>query len=466
MGIIPVILSGGSGTRLWPVSRRSFPKQHAPLFGGESTFQKTLNRVSDEGVFDRPVVITGHGARFMVADQARHVGADPEIILEPEGRDSLGAIAIAAAVAARRGPDAVAIVLSSDHLIPDAAAFAAACQKAEEAARRGGIAVLGLKPARPAENFGYIRPGKFKGGMAPVEAFVEKPDAERAEALIAEGCLWNAGMFCFRADIGRAEIAAHAPETMAAVEEALAGASDDLGAELLSPAFLKAEKTSFDYAVMEKTRRAVVVAADFEWSDIGDWRELWAVSDRDADGVAAVGDVLAEGSRNVYLRSSDRLICALGVEGLAVVDTPDAVLVAPLDRAQEVKGVVATLEESGRPEATEHMKAYRPWGSYRTVDLGERFRVKHIEVLPGKQLSLQKHHHRSEHWVVVSGAAEVTIDGEARIVNENESVYIPVGATHRLANPGKIPVRLIEVQTGSYLEEDDIIRLDDDFGRC
>lgn len=466
MGVIPVILSGGSGTRLWPVSRQSFAKQHAPLFDGVSTFQKTLERVADETVFERPVVITSHGARFMVADQARKVGADPEIVLEPEGRDSLGAIAIAAAVAARRGPDAVAIVLSSDHLIPDAAAFARTCAEAARVAEGGKIVVIGLTPTRPAENFGYIRPGKFKDGAATVKAFVEKPDAARAEVLIGEGCLWNAGMFCFRADVGRSEIAAYASGTMTAVDRALEQATDDLGAELLSPAFLRAEKTSFDYAVMEKTSRAAVIAADFEWSDVGDWRELWAVSGKDEDGVATVGDVVVKDSKNAYVRSADRLICALGVEDIAIVETPDAVLVAPLDRAQEVKGIVRALADTGRPEATDHLKVYRPWGSYRTVDLGERFRVKHIEVLPGKQLSLQRHHHRSEHWVVVSGAAEVTVGSDVRVVNENESVYIPVGATHRLANPGKIPVRLIEVQTGSYLEEDDIIRLDDDFGRC
>ena len=465
MGVIPVILSGGSGTRLWPVSRKSFPKQHAPLFDGESTFQKTLRRVADSEVFERPIVVTSHGARFMVDDQARKVGADPEVILEPEGRDSLAAVAVAAAAAARRGPDAVAIVLSSDHLIPDVISFGETCRLAAAAAEAGRIAVIGLKPTRPVENFGYIRPGEALGDALEVAAFVEKPNADQASALIAEGCLWNVGMFCFRADIGRDEIETHAPETMAAVDEALATSRDDLGAELLGAAFRRAEKTSFDFAVMEKTSRAVVVPADFTWSDVGDWRELWAVSERDEAGVAQVGDVVAKDARNAYLRSSGKLVCALGVEDLAVVDTPDAVLVAPLARAQEVKGLVAALSADGRPEAEEHLKIYRPWGSYRTVDLGDRFRVKHIEVLPGKQLSLQKHHHRSEHWIVVSGAAEVTIDGEVRMVNENESVYVPCGAVHRLANPGKIAVRLIEVQTGSYLEEDDIIRLDDDFGR-
>lgn len=466
MGVIPVILSGGSGTRLWPVSRKTFAKQHAPLFEGESTFQKTLRRVSDSAVFERPIVITNHGARFMVADQAREAGADPEIILEPEGRDSLAAVAVAAAAAHRRSPHAIAMVLSSDHFIPDEDAFAATCEAAAHAAADGRIVVVGLKPTRPAENFGYIRPGAALEGAAEVAAFIEKPDAAQAAALIAEGCLWNAGMFCFRADAGRAEIEALAPETTSAVAEAMASATDDLGAELLGEAFARAPKTSFDYAVMEKTRRAAVVAADFALSDVGDWRELWSVSERDADGVAKVGDVISVDARNAYLRSSGKLVCALGVEDVAVVETPDAVLVASLDRAQEVKSLVGALTAEGRREADEHLKVYRPWGSYRTVDLGPRFRVKRIEVLPGMQLSLQKHHHRAEHWIVVSGAAEVTVDGEVKMVNENESVYVPCGAVHRLANPGKIAVRLIEVQTGSYLEEDDIIRLDDDFGRC
>ncbi len=466
MGVIPVILSGGSGTRLWPVSRRHFAKQHAPLFGGASTFQRTLDRVADLSVFERPVVVTSHEARFMVADQARAVGADPEIVLEPEGRDSLGAVAIAALVAARRGPEAVAFVLSSDQLIDDAAAFAATAARAERAAREGRIVVVGLTPDRPAENFGYIRPGAFADGAAPVETFIEKPDAATAARLIEEGCLWNAGMFCFRAGIGLDEIRAQAPATLAAVEAGLREARDDLGAELLGPSFLKAEKISFDYGVMEKTTRATVIPAGFSWTEVGDWRELWAASERDARGVALEGDVIARDVKDAYLRASGRLVCALGIEGLAVVDTPDALLVAPLERAQEVKDLVATLARDGRREATDHLKSYRPWGSATSVDGGDRFQVKRIEVLPGRQLSLQRHHHRSEHWIVVSGAAEVTIDGEVRMVNENESVYIPVGTVHRLGNPGKIPVRLIEVQTGSYLEDDDIIRLDDDFGRC
>jgi mannose-1-phosphate guanylyltransferase/mannose-6-phosphate isomerase len=298
-----------------------------------------------------------------------------------------------------------------------------------------------------------------------VDAFVEKPDADRAAALIAEGCLWNAGMFCLGVRAGWEEIERRAPEVAAAVRGGLDGAEDDLGALRLGAAFLDAPKISFDYAVMEKTDRASVVAADFAWSDIGDWREVWANAPRDADGVAAQGSVVAHGARDCYLRGEDRLICALGVEGLAVVDTPDAVLVASLERTQEVKALVGLLSAQGRPEADTPARVHRPWGWYQTMDLGERFRVKRIQVTPGKKLSLQKHHHRAEHWVVVKGTAEVTRDDEVLLVRENESVYLPLGCLHRLANPGKIPVEIIEVQTGAYLEEDDIVRIEDDFGR-
>jgi mannose-1-phosphate guanylyltransferase/mannose-6-phosphate isomerase len=464
--IIPVILCGGSGTRLWPVSRQDFAKQHAPILEGLSPFQRTLERFADPA-FDRPIVVAGRGGRFMAAEQARAVGADPEMLLEPEGRDTAAAIAAAARLAARRGPEAVAMVFPSDHLIADPAALRAAALTAAEAARAGRIVTLGMTPTEPATGFGYIRPGADLGGGArAVDRFVEKPDAATAQALIAEGCLWNAGMFCFRADVLLDEVARLAPETAAAVEQAVAEAAMDLGALVLGPSFATAPKISFDYAVMEKTDRAAVAAADFGWSDIGDWREVWRNSPRDAAGNALSGDAVAADCRDVYVRAdAGRLVCALGLQGLAVVDTPDAVLIAPLDRTQEVKGLVGALAAQGRPEATTPARVHRPWGWYQTMDLGERFRVKRIQVAPGKQLSLQRHHHRAEHWVVVRGTAEVTRDGEVLMVRENESVYLPLGAVHRLANPGKIPVEIIEVQTGAYLEEDDIVRLEDDFGR-
>jgi mannose-1-phosphate guanylyltransferase/mannose-6-phosphate isomerase len=414
----------------------------------------------------RPLVITNVGGRFMAADQAAAVGVDVEIALEPEGRDTLPAIVLATELAARRDPDAIVLILPSDHLIPDTAAFLGSVGQAAAAAAEGALVTFGLTPTSPSTAYGYIRPGApAPAGGRRVAAFVEKPDAERASALIAEGCLWNSGMFCFRADALRAEVQRLAPVVVDAVAAALGGAEIDLGALRIGSAFSKAPKISFDYGVMEKTDRAVVVAADFAWSDIGDWREVWVQSDKDDNGVASEGQVVAIDTRDSYLRGGNRLICAIGVEGLTVVDTPDAVLVAPLARSQEVKGLVSLLIAQDRPEATVPARVYRPWGWYQTMDLGERFRVKRIQVTPGKKLSLQKHHHRAEHWVVVKGTAEVTRDSEVLIVRENESVYLPLGCVHRLANPGKIPVEIIEVQTGAYLEEDDIVRIEDEFGR-
>lgn len=464
--IIPIILCGGSGTRLWPLSRRDFAKQHVPILGGGSPFQRTLARVAADPVFGRPLVVTGAGGRFMASDQASETGVAIDILIEPEARDTLPAIAAAAEWAARRDPDAVLLVLPSDHLIPDASAFAVMAGLAAAAARAGDLVAFGLKPSGPATGYGYIRPGTtLASGARRIAAFVEKPDAARATALIAEGCLWNGGMFCFAAGAGSAEIAAHAPEAAAAATAALDGAVEDLGALRLGLAFAEAPKISFDYAVMEKTDRAAVVEADFAWSDIGDWRELWVQSPKDATGVAREGDVVALDCRESYLRSDGRLLCAIGVQGLAVIDTPDALLVAPLDRAQEIKGLVSALSEGSRREASEPARVHRPWGWYQTMDLGDRFRVKRIQVAPGKKLSLQKHHHRAEHWVVVRGTAEVTRDDETILLRENESVFLPLGCVHRLANPGRIPIEIIEVQTGAYLEEDDIVRFEDDFGR-
>jgi mannose-1-phosphate guanylyltransferase/mannose-6-phosphate isomerase len=466
MKITPVILCGGSGTRLWPLSRKDFAKQHVPILGGESPFQRTLRRLAAIPGADRPIVIAGAGARFMAAEQAAATGVEIDLALEPEPRDTLPAVAVAAELAARRGEGTIALVLPSDHVIPDSAAFAEAVTRAAAAAADGALVAFGLTPSQPSTAYGYIRPGApLDGGARRIARFEEKPDAARAAALIAEGCLWNAGMFLFRADAGLAEIRARDPETADAVAEAVAGGSDDLGALKLGPAFGRARKTSFDYGVMEKTDRAAVVEADFGWSDIGDWRELWAQSPKDAAGVAAEGDVIAIDARNAYLRSDGRLVCALGVENVAVIDTPDAVLVAALDRTQDVKRLVAELGARGRPEAAAPARVHRPWGWYQTMDLGDRFRVKRIQVAPGRKLSLQKHHHRAEHWVVVKGTAEVTRDAEVLTVRENESVYLPAGCVHRLANPGRIPVEIIEVQTGPYLEEDDIVRIEDDFGR-
>lgn len=467
MKIVPVILCGGSGTRLWPVSRETYAKQHVRLMGGESAFQRTLRRVAADPAFDAPIVIAGLASRFLVAEQAAETGVAIEMAIEPEGRDTLPALILAAMLAARRGGDVVALALPSDHLVPDAAAFAETAKAAAAAAGDGALVTFGLKPTAPKTGFGYIRPGEpaAQGGRR-IAGFVEKPDAARAQALIGEGCLWNAGMFCFAAEAGLAEIGRHAPEAVAIVAEALEKATMDIGALRLDPVFSDAPKISFDVAVMEKTARGVVVEADFEWSDIGDWREIWALSQKNADGVATEGDAVTQDARDSYVNAGGgRLVCALGVEGLAIVDTPDALLVTRLDRAQDVKGLVSTLRERSRVEAELPARVHRPWGWYQSMDLGDRFRVKRIQVAPGKRLSLQKHHHRAEHWVVVRGAAEVTRDNETVIVRENESIYLPVGCVHRLANPGRIPVELIEVQTGPYLEEDDIVRIEDDFLR-
>jgi mannose-1-phosphate guanylyltransferase/mannose-6-phosphate isomerase len=402
----------------------------------------------------------------MAVEQAAETGVEIELALEPEGRDTLAAIAAGAWLARRRGEEAIVLAMPSDHLIADLDAFAAAAEAAARAAAAGDVVALGLTPRGPSEAYGYIRPGAPNpAGGRRIAAFEEKPDRARAEALIAEGCLWNAGMFCFSAQALEAELRRLAPELADATERAAAEAALDLGALRLGAAFLEAPRISFDYGIMEKTDRAVVIEADLDWSDIGDWREIWSLSEKDAQGVATEGDVVSVDARDSYLRADGRLICALGVEGLAVVDTPDAVLVSTLERAQEVKGLVAALAASGRPEASSPARVHRPWGWYQTMDLGDRFRVKRIQVAPGRQLSLQKHFHRAEHWVVVRGVAEVTRDDETLMVRENESVFLPQGCVHRLANRGKIPVEIIEVQTGAYLEEDDIVRIEDDFGR-
>lgn len=463
--IVPVILCGGSGSRLWPVSRKDFAKQHVPILDGASPFQRTLERVTAE-IFGMPIVIGSSASQFLVADEARKVGTEVEVALEPQGRDTLAAVTLAACLAARRDPEAILLVVPSDHLIPDREAFLRAAAVAANLAADGRIVVLGIEPTEPSTAYGYVGKGApIQPGANLVRSFFEKPDAARAEELIAEGCLWNAGMFCFKARAGLREIAKHAPRVLSAVREAIEAGVEEMGALRLSDAFLSAPKISFDHAIMEHTDRAAVVSVDFDWSDIGDWKAVWERSKRDARGVSREGRVFTSDVSNSYLRSDDRLLCVLGVEGLIVVDTADAVLVAPIARAQEVKGLVATLEAEGFAEARTPARVHRPWGWYQTMDRGERFRVKRILVMPGKKLSLQRHHHRAEHWVVVRGTAEVTRDDEIILLRENESVYLPLGCVHRLSNPGKIPTEIVEVQTGAYLEEDDIIRIEDDFGR-
>jgi mannose-1-phosphate guanylyltransferase/mannose-6-phosphate isomerase len=467
--IIPVIMCGGAGTRLWPLSRESLAKQFVPLLGAQSTFQQTLARIAVPDLFARPIVITAADSRFIVAEQARAVNAEADIVLEPMRRDSAAAVAVAAELAARRAPDAVLLVLAADHVIAPVEAFHAACRAALPAARAGRLVTFGVVPEAPATSYGYIRPGVTleDGAARAVEAFVEKPDATTAARYVADGYLWNSGNFIFRADVMREELARFAPDIAEAVREAVSAMSVDLDFFRLAEApFARAPKTSIDYAVMERTARAAVVPADFGWSDVGSWEAVWKISERDGARNALSGLVEVMDTENCLVRSEDSILTAVvGCRDLIVVVTADAVLVTTRDRAEQVKAVVERLRAKNVAAAVAHRRIYRPWGYYQGVDAADRYQVKRIVVKPGSMLSLQKHLHRSEHWVVVKGSAEVAVDGKVATVNENESVYIPIGGVHRLANRGKISLELIEVQVGSYLGEDDIIRLEDVYRR-
>jgi mannose-1-phosphate guanylyltransferase/mannose-6-phosphate isomerase len=466
--IVPVLLAGGAGTRLWPVSRDALPKQFLPLVGERSTYQQTLLRVADPELFAPPIVITGGDFRFFARRQAEDLNIEATVVIEPTRRDSGPAVAAAAALAESRDPGAVVLALAADHVILDVEEFRAGCLSGLAAAQAGRIVTFGITPSAPKTNYGYIRRGQpiCSQDVYAVEAFVEKPDAATAARYVADGCLWNSGNFLFRADVLLAELARYEPAMAAACKAAVAGARSDLGFLRLEPtAFAGAPQKSIDYAVMEKTDRAAVVVGNFRWSDIGSWDAIFDIAERDKAGNAVHGTVVTADTRNCVIHSDDRLTAVVGAKDLVVVSTPDAVLVVPRERAQEVRELVAELKSANRPEATEHRRVHRPWGYYDSVDAGERFQVKRIVVQPGGTLSLQKHHHRAEHWVVVRGTAEVTIGSDIRSVYENESIYIPIGTVHRLANRGKIPLELIEVQTGSYLGEDDIVRLDDVYKR-
>ena len=463
--ILPVILCGGTGTRLWPVSREGMAKQLLPILGDQTLLQMTLARVNGNG-FGAPMVIGAHAVRFTIRDQVEAVAPEARVVIEPERRDTMAAVLLAAAIAAADDPDQVLAVMPSDHLIRDASALSEAVHTAAGSVRKSGIALVGVTPTGPSTGLGYIKPGvAAKDGTSAVERFVEKPDEARAEKLIAEGCLWNAGMFCFRAGWLIEAMKEVEPEAVEQVTQAVADMVEDLGMFVPGKSFGKVRAISFDHGFMEKTTEARVAPGKFRWSDVGDWDAVWAESDKDAAGNAIRGDGFAHEAKDNLIHSEGRLVCAVGVEGLAIIETPDAIMVAPREKAQEVKGLVGALKGAERDEAVEHIRNHRPWGWYQTMDLGERFRVKRIVVKPGAKLSLQKHHHRAEHWVVVRGTAEVTRDDEVLVLHENESIYLPIGSVHRLANPGRIPVEIIEVQTGTYLEEDDIIRIEDEFGR-
>jgi len=465
--IIPILLAGGAGTRLWPVSRDALPKQFLPLIGDKSTYQETLLRVKDP-MFAAPIVITGPNFHFFARRQAEDVGVDATVIIEPMRRDSAPAIAAATAVALQRDPDAVVLALAADHIILDVEDFRATCVAGREAAEAGRIVTFGIKPTEPKTSYGYILRGDKIGehGVNAVKSFVEKPDAATAARYVRDGYLWNSGNFLFRADVLLGEIARLEPEMAAAIEAAVKTASNDLGfIRLGNEAFARSPAKSIDYAVMEKTDRAAVVAGNFRWSDIGSWDALFEITPKDSAGNVVQGPAIASDAKNCLIHSDGRLTTVVGVEDLVVVSTSDAVMVVPRARSQEVKQLVDKLKAAKRAEATDHKRVHRPWGYYESIDMGARFQVKRIVVIPGGILSLQKHRHRSEHWIVVHGTAEVTIGDTIREVHENESVYLPIGCVHRMANKGKIPLELIEVQTGSYLGEDDIERIEDVYQR-
>ncbi|MBR0694949.1 mannose-1-phosphate guanylyltransferase/mannose-6-phosphate isomerase [Bradyrhizobium lablabi] len=466
--IIPLIMCGGAGTRLWPASREVHPKQFLSLFGARSTFQETLLRVSDATLFERPVVITNEAYRFMVLEQLAEIGREADVLLEPMRRDSGPAIAAGAAFAEARTADAVVLALAADHLVRDTDAFVAACRAGLVAAEAGRIVTFGVKPERPATEYGYISPGAAVAGeVRAVAEFVEKPDAATAAGYIDAGHLWNSGNFMFRAAVLLDEYRSLDAASVAAVEASVATAARDLGfVKLDAAAFAAAKAISIDYAVMEKTAHAAVVPVACGWSDIGSWRQVWELSDKDGQGNAARGTAVFEDSRNCNVATDRALVALEGVDDLVVVATQDAVLVSRQKDANGLKRLVGKLKAVA-PEVTEsHIKVHRPWGSYQSVDNGDRHQVKRIVVKPGGRLSLQKHHHRSEHWIVVRGTAQVTVNELVKTVHENESIYIPIGAVHRLENPGKIQLELIEVQTGSYFGEDDIIRIEDDYQRA
>jgi len=468
--IFPVILSGGSGSRLWPLSRESFPKQLLPLAGERTMLQETARRVADPARFHPVMVIANAEHRFVIAEQLREVGQGaPTIVLEPLARNTAPAVAAAALIAAQQDPDALILVMPADHAVPDVAGFLATVEAGLPAAQGGALVLFGIQPDSPATGYGYIRAGAALAGRAhQVEAFVEKPDLATAEGYLADGRYsWNSGIFLLPAQAVIAELEAHEPAVIAAVRSALDAAKRDLDFVRLDPdAFGASPSISIDYAVMERTAKAAVVPSSFAWSDVGAWSALWKLGSRNENDNVEIGDTLAEDTRGSYLRSEGPLIATVGVENLIVVATPDAVLIASRDKDQDVKKVVERLKASNHASAVQTRRVYRPWGFYEGVSEGERFQVKRITVNPGEKLSLQKHFHRAEHWVVVNGTAEVHLDGETRLLAENESIYIPLGATHRLGNPGKVPLNLIEVQSGAYLGEDDIVRFEDVYARA
>ena len=471
--ITPVILCGGSGTRLWPLSRKSYPKQFVPLVGENTLFQGSALRLCDEG-FAPPLVLTNSDFRFIVAEQLAEIGIDPgAILIEPEGRNTAPAVLAAAIWLEKSDPDGLMLVAPSDHVVPDIEAFRAATLAGAEAAREGQLVTFGIKPTHPETGYGYLElaeePQDFTAQPLALRQFVEKPDAARAEEMVQAGkYLWNAGIFLFSVKTILAAFRAHAPDLIAPVQAAVDQGKPDLGFLRLAPdPWAEADDISIDYAVMEKANNLSVVPFAAGWSDLGGWDAVWHEGNPDARGVVTSDHATALDCDNSLLRSEDGALemVGIGLQNIIAIAMPDAVLVADMSRAQDVKLAVAALKEKHALQATTFPKDHRPWGWFESLVIGDRFQVKRIVVHPGGALSLQSHHHRSEHWIVVEGTARVTVNEDVKLVTENQSVYIPLGAVHRMENPGKVPMVLIEVQTGSYLGEDDIIRYEDVYAR-
>lgn len=470
--ILPVVLAGGSGTRLWPLSRQQYPKQFLVLTGLHTMFQETVLRFPAGKGVRTPLVVCNSDHRFLVAEQLQEIKTTATIILEPAGRNTAPAVAVAALAARADGDDPFLLVLPADHVIKDLAAFTDAVKTACDQAGEGRLITFGIVPDSPQTGYGYIRKGARIEGAGEkalafsVEQFVEKPDQETAARYITEGLLWNSGMFVFRASRFLEELEKFAPEMLTCCRMAYDGKKEDLDfVRLDAQSFKQCQEDSIDYAVMEKTDRAVVIPLDCGWNDVGSWTALWEVASRDRHGNIVKGDTIIHDSRNCYINATHRLVATVGLEDLIVVETADAILVAHKDKSQEVKSIVDQLKREKKGEALLHRRVFRPWGSYEGVDNGERFQVKRIIVKPGATLSHQMHYHRAEHWVVVKGTALITQGDKTQLISENQSTYIPLGEKHRLENPGTIPLELIEVQSGSYLGEDDIVRFDDQYGR-
>ncbi|WAJ38966.1 mannose-1-phosphate guanylyltransferase/mannose-6-phosphate isomerase [Pseudomonas sp. GOM7] len=469
--MIPLILSGGSGSRLWPLSRKLYPKQFLPLTGSATMLQQTLQRLAPEGMH-KPIVVCNEEHRFIVNEQLAAIGCEAHsILLEPFGRNTAPAVAIAAMHLLASGRDELLLVLPADHVIEDRAVFHQALEVARKAAEQGEMVLFGVPAERAETGYGYIKTSpmgdELPDGVLPVERFVEKPDLATAQSFVAQGdYFWNSGMFLFRCSRYLEELQRHDPDIYDTCQLALSRSKSDLQFIRIDPSsFACCPDNSIDYAVMEKTERACVVPLAAGWSDVGSWSALWDVRNKDANGNSLSGDVLVHDSHDCLAHSQSKLVTLVGLQDVVVVETKDAVMVAQKDRVQDVKQLVNAMTREGRSEALNHCQVYRPWGSYDSIDNGNRFQVKRIVVKPGAQLSLQKHHHRAEHWIVVSGTARVTCDDKTFLLWENQSTYIPIAAVHRLANPGKIPLEIIEVQSGGYLGEDDIERFEDVYGR-